>query len=408
MTTLNHDAWDIIFDKLQILRSIDNIGYYDITADDIKRISNREPRLMTKIDYEEVLPQVMKNNQLSILAISNWVYRIARTNPFIKIAPISSVEKVKNMMVRDDIYTIDPFSIKTESQILDICGVNWILDEVFWEKTYLTIRWRIRIDSEIGFTLNSTQYNISWVQIEVDGGYEWASSINLVEAKMWGRGNLSIRQLLYPELFWKSHVTNKEIRSHVLLYERNIIRFIPFYIVSNWEYILDSNNEKQFQFIHSDVEIFDISRVPIKEWLLNYDAPFPQADDFDKVVSMFIYVSSWYNSKDELSKEFDIVSRQIDYYYSVLSFLGLCKNERGDSITLTERWEQLSKLSKDDILIEFAKIIFSSKIFHDAYKYGVDWVDEKDFEKWRITGSTIKRRLQTVHSWIRYFKEILV
>lgn len=407
MTTLNHDAWDIIFNKLQILGSVDKCWYYDITADDIKRISNREPRLMTKIDYEEVLPQIMKENQLSILAISNWVYRIARTNPFIKIAPISSVENIKKMMVRDDIYTIDPFSIKTESQILDLCGVNWILDEVFWEKSYLTIRWRIRIDSEIGFTLNSTKYNISWVQIEVDGGYEWDSSINLVEAKMWGRGNLSIRQLLYPELFWKSHVANKEIRSHVLLYERNIIRFIPFYIVSNWEYILDSNNEKQFQFIRPDIEVFEISKVPIKEWFLNYDAPFPQADDFDKVVSMFIYISSGYNSKDELSREFDIVSRQIDYYYSVLSFLGLCKNERGDSITLTERWEQLSWLSKDELLIELAKIIFSSKIFHDAYKYGVDLVDEKDFDKWRISGSTIKRRLQTVNAWIRYFKEIL-
>jgi hypothetical protein len=362
---------------------------------------------MTKIDYEEVLPQIMKNNQLSILAIANWVYRIARTNPFIKIAPISSVENVKKMLVRDDIYTIDPFSIKTESQILDLCGVNWILDEVFWEKSYLTIRWRIRIDSEIGFRLNSTQYNISWVQIEVDGGYEWASSINLVEAKIWWRGNLSIRQLLYPELFWKAHITNKEIRSHVLLYERNIIRFIPFYIISNWEYILDSNNEKQFQFIHPEAEAFEISKVPIKEWLLNHDAPFPQADDFDKVVSMFMYVSSWYNSKDELSKEFDIVSRQIDYYYSVLSFLGLCKNEHSDNITLSERWEELSRLTKDEILIEFAKIIFSSKIFHDAYKHGVDWVDEKDFEKWRISGSTIKRRLQTVNSWIRYFKEVL-
>lgn len=52
---------------------------------------------------------------------------------------------------------------------------------------------------------------------------------------------------------------------------------------------------------------------------------------------MFIYVSTGYNSKDELSKEFDIVSRQIDYYYSVMGFLGLCKNERGDSISLTER-----------------------------------------------------------------------
>ncbi len=71
MTKLNHDAWNVIFDKLEILSSIDKLGYYDISADDIKRISHREPRLMTKIDYEEVLPQIMKENHLSILAISN-------------------------------------------------------------------------------------------------------------------------------------------------------------------------------------------------------------------------------------------------------------------------------------------------------------------------------------------------
>ncbi len=122
---------------------------------------------------------------------------------------------------------------------------------------------------------------------------------------------------------------------------------------------------------------------------------------------MFIYISSGYTSKEELSKEFDIVSRQIDYYYSVLSFLGLCDYERGDDIILTERGEKLSKLSKEELLIELAKIIFSSEIFHDAYLFGIDSVDEKDFEKWRISGSTIKRRLQTVNAWIRYFKESL-
>ncbi len=407
MSKLNHDAWDIIFDKLWILSLVDQVGYYDISADDIKKISNREPRLMTKIDYEEVLPQIMKNNQLSILAISNWIYRIARTNPFMKISPITTAQNIKKMIVRDDICTIDPFSVKTESQILDLCGVNGILDEVFGEKSYLTIRWRLRIDSEVWFTLDSVRYNITWVQIEVDGGYEGNSSINLIEAKMWWRSNLSIRQLVYPEIFWKSHIINKIIHSYVLLYERNIIRFIPFYILADWEYILDSSSEKQFQFIHSDAEIFEISRVPIKEWVLNYNAPFPQADDFDKVVSMFIYISSGYTSKEELSKEFDIVSRQIDYYYSVLSFLGLCDYERGDDIILTERGEKLSKLSKEELLIELAKIIFSSEIFHDAYLFGIDSVDEKDFEKWRISGSTIKRRLQTVNAWIRYFKESL-
>ncbi len=379
MPTLNHDAWNTIFDRLWILHVIEQEGYYDISAEDIKKISNREPRLMTKVDYEEVLPQIMKNNQLSILAISNWVYRIAHTNPFIRISPISTVNSVRRMIVRDDIYTIDPFSIKTESQILDLCWVNGILDELFWEKSYLTIRWRLRIDSEIGFTLNSMRYDISWVQIEVDGGYEGETSINLIEAKMWGRGNLSIRQLLYPELFWKSHVLNKAVHSYVLLYERNIIRFIPFCILESWEYILDSNTEKQFQFIRSEAESFEITQVPVREWLLNYDAPFPQADDFDKVVSMFIYISSGYISKYELSKEFDIVNRQIDYYYSVLSFLGLCTYEKGDDIILTDRGEKLSKLSKEELLIELAKIIFSSKIFHNAYKYGIDSVHEKDF-----------------------------
>ncbi len=79
------------------------------------------------------------------------------------------------------------------------------------------------------------------------------------------------------------------------------------------------------------------------------------------------------------------MNRQIDYYYSVLSFLGLCIYERGDDIFLTERGEKLSKLSKDELLIELAKIIFSSKIFHDALRGGIDDVDEKDFEVWKIS-----------------------
>ncbi len=57
-----------------------------------------------------------------------------------KISPITTAQNIKKMIVRDDICTIDPFSVKTESQILDLCGVNGILDEVFGEKSYLTIR----------------------------------------------------------------------------------------------------------------------------------------------------------------------------------------------------------------------------------------------------------------------------
>lgn len=67
----NHDAWNSIFDSLDILHSVDRVGYFDILADDIKKYGHREPRLMTKIDYREVTPEIMSKNGLSILAIAN-------------------------------------------------------------------------------------------------------------------------------------------------------------------------------------------------------------------------------------------------------------------------------------------------------------------------------------------------
>lgn len=99
------------------------------------------------------------------------------------------------------------------------------------------------------------------------------------------------------------------------------MRFIPFQILGDGSYILDSANEKCFQFLHPEAQKFNIAHIPVKDGMLNLDAPFPQADDFDKVVSMFLYITSGYTSKEELSKEFDIVERQIFYYYGVLNWL---------------------------------------------------------------------------------------
>ena len=124
------DKWDDIFDKLQILPHLNNNPYFDITAEEIKTISSQEPRLMTKIDFREDLPTIMKNNRLSILAIKNGVYRIAQNDPFIDISdtihsPIHIIKPPENIL------TIDPFNIKSESAALDIASVSGMLDNVF-------------------------------------------------------------------------------------------------------------------------------------------------------------------------------------------------------------------------------------------------------------------------------------
>lgn len=158
--TKNYSAWDEIFNSLNILHSIDREGYFDISANDIKEHGKREPRLMTKIDYEEAIPPIMKEHGLSILATSNGVYRIARTNPFMKIAPLAN-KNVTKIIPRKDIDTINPFALSTESQILDICAVNRIFDIVFGESVELTIRGRMRVDMDIGFRLGDIRYDIS-------------------------------------------------------------------------------------------------------------------------------------------------------------------------------------------------------------------------------------------------------
>lgn len=53
-------GWESLFDKFNIINEISKNGYFEITAGDIKRISNREPRLMTKFDNTRQLPEIMR------------------------------------------------------------------------------------------------------------------------------------------------------------------------------------------------------------------------------------------------------------------------------------------------------------------------------------------------------------
>ncbi|HOI18118.1 MAG TPA: hypothetical protein PK036_17400, partial [Geobacteraceae bacterium] len=108
-------------------------------------------------------------------------------------------------------------------------------------------------------------------------------------------------------------------------------------------------------------------------------------------------------AKKELSLDFDIVDRQIDYYYNTLKFIGIADSDR-ENIWLNERGREFARFPHRKKLQEMARIIFSEPIFNSALKYGVDAVDSALFSRWGVGGSTIPRRKKTVSSWIEYFK----
>lgn len=406
----HHDHWQEIFTQLNIISEVNNSWFFDLTATSIKELTGKEARLMAKVDFEKSLPDIMKDNNLSILAIKNGTYRIAKTNPFIVVPRIKNKENYIKMP--SGYITLDPFDINSESWALDIAHVSWILKQVFTEDVELTIRWRLRKWANFMFHLESVDYPVNWVQIEVDGGYEWATTVNLIEAKIGTLSTISIRQLLYPELAWRQTLNDrKKVRSFLFAYEEPFFRFIPFIAV--WDtYTLDIDNEKVFKFIWGkDYDIMSISVSSTPD--MDFTAPLPQADDFDKVLIMLrkIASSGWEISREDLIIEMLEhgleAERQFNYYHSCLKLLKLSPQLEKWVVKLTKRWTEIAKLTSKEQAFEIAKILFSEETFHKALHEWTEAIPNIWFvEKWQISWSTIHRRKLTIKSWISWFNSM--
>lgn len=402
----NNKSWENIFDKFKLLNDIKKYGYVDISSDQIKSVDGKESRLMTKVDFRENLPTIMSAEKLSILAIKNGLYRIAPNDPFIDIqekieTKIIEIEPPKNLL------SIDPYNIKSESAALDISYISKMTNEVFNEETFLSIRGRLR--GSLDFNIGTTPYNVNGVQIEVDGGYEGDNSINLIEAKIGYNNNINIRQLLYPELYWSKEIghSKKNIRSFIFYLQEDLFRFIP-YIYDGVKGYADHSNEKVFRFKDKKTKPFSLYDINVNENNIDQNIPFPQADRFDKINDMLIIISNTNSTcmdKEELQLHFDIVGRQIDYYFNVLKWLKLC-TEIDNCIVLTDKGITILELPFKERIQEISKIVFSEPITNALLNNKNPTLQM--FNKYNVNSqSTINRRSQTINAWIKYFKKIL-
>ncbi len=403
MAKLNfHKSWKNIFDKYNLLSDIRKNGFVDITAEDLKAVEGKEPRNLTKIDFREKLPNIMKEEGLSILAIKNGLYRIAPNDPFIDVQEEIDT-KIIELKIPQNIISIDPFNIKSESAALDIAAISGMHRIVFGEKSELTIRGRLRGD--LDFCIGKISYNVKGVQIEVDGGYEANHAIHLIEAKIGYTNNINIRQLLYPQLFWEHKLAGRKlIKSYVFYLHGDIFRFIPYYYDGAIGYTKHSE-EKAFRFAEPTTN-FSIYSIKVNPDNINTSVPFPQADRFETINTMLILISrSTCLSKEELSSSFDIVDRQIDYYFNVLKWLKVCSEENG-CLVLTSKGQNIINLSFRQRIEALAKIVFSDPILNAALHKRP--ISDIYFQTYNVfSESTINRRLSTVRSWIKYFKRTL-
>lgn len=431
MAVKNDVAWSSILEaNPEILQSIQNTGFFDIESKEIKEF--REPRLACKIDYREQIPGPLKNQSLSVLAIRNGVYRIAHSDPFIDfpILPDFPTQRPVEFELPSYIRSLSVGAITSEAKALDAAQISGMLEHVFGERVQLAIRGYER-SGNFEFTLpnslsanRSVGYQIEGVQIEVDGGYEGKRGIYLVEAKNKVNNNINLRQLLYPQMHYMRKFSNaKVVKSYVMLFDQmtNVYHFsrYSFDAFANQGPAVQLYPDENFvcRIKSENTRVRDLWRelhyVPINNDLADNNRPFPQADDFSKILALFYTIGNEAEiSIERLFGKYAIVPRQHDYYSNAIRWLRLASSVKVGSerhLVLTKRGKSvLSLRSPSARLFEIAKYALSNDIFNQYIHSNESGVtNEARFRNRLRKDSTYYRRLKTVESWLNYFKQHL-
>ena len=140
--------------------------------------------------------------------------------------------------------------------------------------------------------------------------------------------------------------------------------------------------------------------------------PFPQADDFNKVISLLnIEDENNLKNKNKISILFDgIADRQVQYYLSACMYLNLVDEKK----EFTPLGKKLRTLSRTEQEVELAQIIVSHDVFGHVYflekrlETKLDRTDVIDLLKSYVkfeSEEMYKRRSQTIIKWIEWIND---
>jgi len=418
MTNKNDSAWATLFKETKILSEISDNGFSSITADIMRKY--REPRLMAKIDTIELLPNVFKSNELSILPIKNGEYIIFKDpqyQGFFNFPDDLDQIKVNQHIPAVSLSNFDSFQDSnnlSEAQALDTALMSSIIKTFTDEKNlWLTIRGRhFTKDFKVNIPYLQRYIDVSKVQIEIDAGYESENAIYILEAKIGKRGNFNIRQLLYPYLDWEKR-TSKKVIPIFFFFTNGFYYLFKFDLGDS----LDASKiTKQACYTLYEIKGFNLNHI-IENAVLDRssgkDVPFPQANDLDKVIDTVSLVGQGYINKNDISEVLEFDERQGDYYANAARFIGFL--DRVDNeFSLTNNGERLLRLGapskRADFIAEqlvMRPVFF--EVFKQLYELGnnaelLDKIDINSFieEYTNLTGSTPERRSSTVKHWIKW------
>jgi hypothetical protein len=417
--TANDKAWETLFERHKILEEVDKNGFCEIESAQINK--ERESRLMAKFDHSVNLPDIFRDNHLSILPISRSKYVIGKFATHFQVGYDSKIEIIP-FEFPAEIESIDYKKLYSESSALH-CAFNiGIIDDLVGEKTAYTVSGRMSTESfdfNIINSLANKPYSIKVKnsQCEIDAGFESENYFVLIEAKNYTIDDFLIRQLYYPYRLWSKKMAKKVIPV-LMTYSNDIFSFFIYEFSKDEDYnSLKLREQKNYTIAPEEIQRSDVDLVlnNIKV-IAEPDVPFPQADKFERVVDLLSLLLEKDLTKDAITENYEFDRRQTDYYTNAGLYIGLIENYQ-DSLTkkvtfcLTSEGRSILHKRPKLKYLELINKILERQVFYLVFQLALKLggIPPKDAiykiiseNRPDINDTTIKRRYFTVRGWISW------
>jgi hypothetical protein len=428
----NDLAWEKIFERYEIMRRVNAEGYADVMTDQIREW--REPRLMAKIDHRDNLPALFKEHGLSILTTSTNSYRIGPFKTFQVLPPwMLPGPEVETLRFPADLETLDFLNLTSEPGVVNTANATSMLSSFAGEELLLTIAGRMRT-SEFKFSVDTERgpaqsVSVNRAQIEIDAGYEGHTKLILFEVKNHSAKDFNLRQLYYPFRMWADRV-KKEVVPVFLTFSNDVFDFYEFKFQDPSNFSSAAlTRHKRYMLEHSNPEPEDLVALA-KAGLGNVNktgAPFPQADNLERVVDLVGILLDQPRTVDELASYYGFDPRQSDYYFNAAKFLGLAVSRSSSNGAEVREASDLAttifQLPYKEKYLEIAKRVLSTDVIAHCYlkshagaslgvtEISVIFENSHDSDKFpgsveKLSDVTIRRRSGTIRSWLNWLNSL--
>lgn len=417
-----NQAWNILFERHDILRHIHAYGSYTIQANDIKRV--REPRLMAKFDESHTLPEIFQHHRLSILPISRQAYVIG---PYATYRPLEYVQIAARPFHIPQLDTLPTTQLHGENHTLAVLYNSGVMQQIC-NSPHVLPTFHGRMGSgvfafQIAHSSTAQQQHTIAVhnaQIEIDALYETPDAVFIIEAKNKHVSDINVRQLYYPFRAWHGRVRKP-------LYAIAVVHSHEMYYISTYHFadVLNYNSLTAIDHqvytmaqppIHWDTIAQLYAELPLPTPIA--DIPFPQADDFDRLRKLLeaLHDAGGEMTTAHITQFLQYAARQSDYYVNAARYLGFVEKTDRQLYRITTPARHLLSTSARAQTLALMRAILSRPIWHTLGRTLIQrkqpptiaevvHVMQQYPHLHQCTQSTIPRRAQTVLSWLRWIAQ---